>query len=278
MTWHEAVARVRNDPEYVNLTRDAYFDLPVISAARRYHASAEWQAIRRIIPRPTASMNTALDLGAGNGIASYALASDGWHVLSVEPDPSSEVGAAAIRELTQSTELPIQVVEGYGEQIPAASDSVDVVFARQVLHHAQDLPKLCREIARVLKRGGMLVSARDHVISTHADLNAFLTAHPLHHMYHGENAFTFAEYQAALEGAGLRIARVVRSFDSVINFAPHTLSSLRGALSERAAQLPGGRILRLALALPGAFPVARRVLSRFDKRPGRLVTFVCTKP
>ena len=41
----------------------------------------------------------ALDLGAGRGISSYALAREGWQVTALEPDPSMLIGAGAIRSL-----------------------------------------------------------------------------------------------------------------------------------------------------------------------------------
>ena len=41
-----------------------------------------------MIPRKA---GRALDLGAGNGILSYALAREGWSVTAVEPDPSALV-------------------------------------------------------------------------------------------------------------------------------------------------------------------------------------------
>ncbi|MCU0885274.1 MAG: hypothetical protein MUC44_10055 [Beijerinckiaceae bacterium] len=71
------------------LARAAYFDEPV-AAALRYQASAEFGAVRALLP-PKAGR--ALDLGAGNGILSHALAREGWAVTAVEPDPSELVGA-----------------------------------------------------------------------------------------------------------------------------------------------------------------------------------------
>ena len=274
LSWERAVASLRADPAHSKLVQDAYFDLPVVGAARRYAASAEWVTARGFFP----SVGTALDLGAGNGIASYALAHDGWKVFALEPDPSNEVGAGAIRAIAESEKLPIRVLSGFGESIPLQNASVNLVFARQVLHHARDLPQLCRELARVLKPGGTLVTVRDHVISKRADINAFLAAHPAHHMYGGENAFLLREYVDALQGAGLRIRRALRSFDSVLNYAPHTLESLRSELIHRLRAMPAGSAAAYSLRSSSMFTVARKILSLIDRRPGRLVSFICFKP
>src|SRR5690348_4626147 len=92
-SWEEAVEWVRRQPQHAELVRQCYFDDPLLEAARRFHRSGEWLATRQFIPR---SPGKAVDLGAGRGIASYALASDGWRVTAIEPDASAVVGAGAI--------------------------------------------------------------------------------------------------------------------------------------------------------------------------------------
>lgn len=274
LTWEQSVARLRSDPGQAALVHAAYFDLPVYAAAQRYHASAEWNAVRGFLPAPG---GRALDLGAGNGIASFALAEDGWRVVALEPDPSAEVGAAAIAEVAAVANSRIAVLRGVGEAIPVRSGCMDLVFARQVLHHARDLNQLCREIARVLRLGGILVTARDHVVSSRRDLPKFLARHPLHRWYGGENAFLEAEYSDALTAAGMRVIRRLGPFESDINIAPRSRAALRDELLQCGRGLtkpvsPG--TVRLSDAV---LRTALRVLSAVDRRPGRLVSFVCEK-
>ena len=84
---------LRSRPEKKSLVRDCYFDDPLCGAADRYASSAEWNSISNILE---GRRGRVLDLGAGNGIASYAFAVSGWDVVAVEPDPSSLVGSSAI--------------------------------------------------------------------------------------------------------------------------------------------------------------------------------------
>ncbi len=268
LTWEDAVRGLIARPDQRALVEACYFDQPVATAAARYHASAEWTAIRAEI---TTLPGRALDLGAGNGIASYALAKDGWIVDAVEPDPSALVGAAAIRSLAAAESLSITVVESFGEALPFPAAAFDLVVARQVLHHARSLPKLCAEIARLLRPGGQLVAIRDHVITGPDQLAAFHARHPLHQLYGGEHAYTLAEYRGAIADAGLTITREIRSLDSPINLAPMTPESLalRVPLAGKAiaAVVGGGRFWKVA-----------PLLSRIDRRPGRLISYICRKP
>ena len=50
--------------------------------------------------------------------------------------------------------MQMTVVEAFGDKLPFDDGEFDLVLARQVLHHARDLPQLCREMARVLREGG----------------------------------------------------------------------------------------------------------------------------
>src|SRR5580692_8291651 len=147
-SWEAAVIWLRNQPERRQLVRDAFYDDPLIAAAKRYFDSCEWQAIAQLLQGRT---GRALDVGAGRGIASYALARQGFAVTALEPDPSAIVGAAAIRALAAEAALPIDVVEEFSERLPFADGTFDVIFARAVLHHTSDLDSACREMYRVLR-------------------------------------------------------------------------------------------------------------------------------
>ena len=271
-TWEAAVVWLRNQPARRQLVLDAFYDDPLILAAERYRDSGEWHAVSQLLRGRT---GRALDVGAGRGIASYALAREGFQVTSLEPDPSAIVGAAAIRALAAEAALPISVVEEFSERLPFADGVFDLVFARAVLHHTRDLDLACSEMYRVLRPGGMLIAAREHVISKEADLGQFLDGHPLHHLYGGEHAFLLDRYIGALRGAGFSPLEVLSPLKSPINLFPYTVDSLRNAVIDKVSKkIPARSLWRLALGSNQIFELLLSVAQRFDNRPGRLYSFV----
>lgn len=263
LSWEEAVTWLKQQPDQAELVRACFYDDPLIRAAERYAMSEEWLAVRALLPHPPGS---ALDVGAGRGISAFALARDGWNTVALEPNDSKVVGAGAIRSLSSDAGLRIEVVEEWGEQLPFADGRFDVVHCRQVLHHAQDLPQLCREIGRVLKPGGVFVATREHVISRHEDLDAFLVSHPLHKLYGGENAFLLQEYLDAIQNSGIELTSILNPCQSNINLYPETMDGLKSRIAAK-LHLPDLLIPDFALSL----------LGNMSKAPGRLYTFVGRK-
>jgi len=273
-SWEAAVQWLIDQPDQQQLVRDCYYDQPLQTAAERYWNSPEWQAIRLLMPE---EKGRALDIGAGQGVSSFAMASDGWDVIALEPDPSSLVGTGAINRLAEENGLQVKTVSSTGEMILFDDASFDFVLARQVLHHADDLAQLCAEVFRILKPGGVFIAVRDHVISSAADLPKFLKIHPLHKMYGGEHAYQLAEYLDAIQRAGFGIEKVLRPFDSVINYAPYSLDMIAEEVEKRVESVPAGRFIARILTARWLFPLTLKMMSRLDNRPGRLCSFVCRK-
>lgn len=274
--WEDAVRWLRDQPGREDIVRDAYYDDPLIDAAQRYWRSNEWVAVREILGT---GPGDALDAGAGRGIASYALARDGFTVTALEPDPSDLVGGGAIRSLARDAGLPIRVEENLSERLPFDDASFDVIFARAVLHHIDDLPAACREFHRVLRPGGVFLAAREHVIDDAADLPAFFDSHALHHRYGGENAHPVTVYEQAIRASGLVLQKTIGSLDSPINYGPQSSKQINRRIADQVVPVATLRPLAAAvLGMPGVGTLIRRAASRIDRRPGRHASFVARKP
>src|SRR6516165_464598 len=101
----------------------------------------------------------AVDLGAGTGLLSRALARRVPRVFAVEPD---ERMAAVLR----ARDPAIAVRQGRGEAIPLPDASADGVFISSAWHW-MDPERAVPEIARVLRDGGrfgVIWTSRDHEV------------------------------------------------------------------------------------------------------------------
>lgn len=266
ISWEQAVLWLRSQPEKHELVKACYFDDPLSEAAKRYYFSNEWKAVQKILT--CTDTGSVLDLGAGRGISSYALARDGWQVTALEPDSSMVVGSGAISELAEQTGLKIKVIEEFGEKLPFGSGSFDMVFGRAVLHHARNMAEVCLEISRVLKPGGLLLVTREHVISKKEDLQGFLDDHPLHALYGGENAFMLGEYIEAIESSGMTTVKIIAPYDSEINLYPDSFYIIRKRIRKK-----------IFFNIPNYFFKAMIIplMNWLDNTPGRLYSFLAEK-
>ena len=109
-----------------------------------------------------------VDLGAGTGRASLAMANLGWRVTAVEPGkPMLDV----LRGRAANEGLLISTIQAPAEETGLDPASADLVTAAQAFHWF-DQPRALTEIARILKPGGGLAlfwNVRD------AERSAFLS-------------------------------------------------------------------------------------------------------
>ena len=95
-----------------------------------------------------------LDLGCAGGFMAEALAERGAVVTGVDP---AEEAIAAARSHAEQSAHDIAYDIGVGEELPYADAAFDAVVCVDVLEHVQDLSKVVREVARVLKPGGQFL-------------------------------------------------------------------------------------------------------------------------
>jgi SAM-dependent methyltransferase len=123
-------------------------------------------AIDWLVP---AGCQVAVDLGAGTGLLSRALARLVPRVIAVEPD---ERMAAVLR----SRDPVIEVRQGRGEAIPLPDASADGVFISSAWHWL-DPDRALPEIGRVLRDGGrfgVIWTGRDRQVDWVRDLDSLV--------------------------------------------------------------------------------------------------------
>jgi ubiquinone/menaquinone biosynthesis C-methylase UbiE len=94
-----------------------------------------------------------LEVGAGNGMNFAHYPPEVAHVLAVEPEPHLR---ALAQEKAGEAPVPIEVVDGTADHLPAEDASVGAVVASLVLCTVPDVPAALAEMRRVLVAGGEL--------------------------------------------------------------------------------------------------------------------------
>lgn len=100
-----------------------------------------------------------IEIGAGNGLNFAHYPPEVTRVLAVEPEPHLRQLA---RESARNAAVPIEVVDGLADRLPADDASMDGAVTTLVLCSVPDQPSALAEIRRVLRPGGQL-SFMEHV-------------------------------------------------------------------------------------------------------------------
>jgi ubiquinone/menaquinone biosynthesis C-methylase UbiE len=275
-SWEETIVYIRSKPEYKNLVEKAYFEENLSLNVERFKNSIEFAETVKLLKKYNKTGTKILDIGCGNGISSIAFSLNGYAVTAVEPDPSETIGAGAIKKLIDFYNLKnIIVFESYAEDIGFKDETFDVVYIRQAMHHANNLNKFISESARVLKKGGVLLTIRDHVIFDEEDKKAFLDYHPLQKYYGGENAYKSSEYENAMTLAGLKIEKKIKTFENEINYFPITKSNIR---KSKIKKVIGSVIIKLIPFLVSK-SFKKEINDLLDERVylGRMYSYVAIK-
>jgi ubiquinone/menaquinone biosynthesis C-methylase UbiE len=102
-----------------------------------------------------------IEVGAGNGRNFDHYPASVSHVLAVEPEPRLRASA---QRAAATAAVPIEVVAGVADRLPAADDTFDAGVASLVLCTVPDQDAALAELRRVIRPGGEL-RFYEHVVS-----------------------------------------------------------------------------------------------------------------
>jgi len=144
-----------------------------------------------------------IDVGCGDGGLARHMAKFGARVLGVECSPRQLAKARAAAPVAA-----VDVVEGVGQALPAASGGFDVVVFFNSLHHVPPafMAKALEEAARVLKPAGLV-----YVSEPIAEGKFFETCRPVD----DETEVRALAYQALKSSPHLKMAREFRYLHTV---------------------------------------------------------------
>jgi SAM-dependent methyltransferase len=174
-----------------------------------------------------------LEVGCGDGRAFEHYPPRVQHVLAVEPDPTAR-GAAA--ERAAAAPVPIDVVDGVADALPAGEGSVDAAISMGVLCTVPDPAAALAELRRVLNPGGEL-RFWEHVRSPHSVFFALQrAADALFWTQALGGCRTTRDTEATIRAAGFLIVSLDRGFHSssllTITSAPYVLGIARRAAAD----------------------------------------------
>jgi ubiquinone/menaquinone biosynthesis C-methylase UbiE len=152
-----------------------------------------------------------LEIGSGDGRSFEHYPPEVTSLLAVEPDPTARESAAG---RARDAAVPIEIVDGVAEELPAEDGSVDAVVVMGVLCSVRDPAVVLREARRVLEPSGEL-RVWEHVRSTHVLFRGLQRM--LDRLFWTRalgGCETTRDTEAAIRAAGFRIEQLERGFHS----------------------------------------------------------------
>ncbi|HEY5331585.1 MAG TPA: class I SAM-dependent methyltransferase [Acidobacteriaceae bacterium] len=147
----------------------------------------------------------ALEIGCGQGFGMKIILDQfgAASVQGIDLDPRMVARAQKrLRRFASRAEVSV----GDATAIAAEDESFDAVFDFGVLHHVEIWEDAVREVARVLKPGGLFVFGEVSKEALDTWIYRALFKHP------EENRFTVDDFVAALERHGIVVDDTVRNF------------------------------------------------------------------
>lgn len=138
-----------------------------------------------------------VELGIAPSPNSILVAQAGAKAIALDPDPQA---ISALRATAERHEVRVECHQGDLADLGfATSGSVDLVIASHSLDAVDDLPRLLRQVHRVLKPGTPFVVAMVHPVAA-----MLAPDHTLQYIY-GSNSRSFSELYLAFDRSNFRI-------------------------------------------------------------------------
>lgn len=141
-----------------------------------------------------------IELGIAPSPNSILMAQAGAKAIALDPDPQA---ISALRAAAEQAEVRVECHQGDLADLGfATSASVDLVVASHSLGGVDDLPRLLRQVHRVLKPGTPFIVAMPHPVAA-----MFGADHSVHYAY-GATSRTFGELYLAFDRSNFRLDMV----------------------------------------------------------------------
>ena len=187
------------------------------------------QEARKLRLRVLADLHgSVLEVGSGDGRSFEHYPPSVDRLLAVEPDPTARATAA---ERARHAAIPIEIVGGTAEKLPAADGEFEAAVLMGILCSVHDPAAALHELRRVLKPGGEL-RFWEHVRSGNAAFRGLQRAtDALFWTRALGGCETTRDTSAAIRAAGFELVRLERGFHSssliTITSAPYILGTAR---------------------------------------------------
>jgi ubiquinone/menaquinone biosynthesis C-methylase UbiE len=146
-----------------------------------------------------------LDVATGGGHTALAFAPHVASVVATDLTPAMLAVAEQFVTRQGITNVRWQIADA--EALPFEAEQFDIVTCRVAPHHFDDVQQFVREVARVLRSGGLFV-LDDTIAPEDRDLDVFINAiEKLRDPTHVRD-YTVSEWRALCENAGLQVEGV----------------------------------------------------------------------
>jgi ubiquinone/menaquinone biosynthesis C-methylase UbiE len=152
----------------------------------------------RLIADRRASYPVAVDVGCGFGRSFKLLQERFGAERLIGVDIETEALARSAKQAERDG-LTVELVHASSSDLPLATDSADIVFCHQTLHHLVEQESALSEFHRILKPGGLLLLAESTRAYIHSWIIRLLFRHPMHVQR------TADEYLAMVRAAGFSV-------------------------------------------------------------------------